>query len=55
MLTNIKSSKAKTVFPKPITWDWAITIVVAGIAALVLWLRYQNKIEERLNIVQGGA
>ncbi len=33
----------------------AITIVVAGIAALVLWLRYQNKIEEKLNIVQGGA
>jgi uncharacterized membrane protein YdjX (TVP38/TMEM64 family) len=33
----------------------AITIAVVGIASFVLWLRYQNKVEEKLNIDQGGA
>ena len=31
---------------------WSIAIVVVGVAALILWLNYQKKIGEKLNIPQ---
>jgi len=38
-----------------LTTGWAIAIVVVGIAALILWLRYQKEIEEKLNVPQESA
>jgi uncharacterized membrane protein YdjX (TVP38/TMEM64 family) len=34
---------------------WTVAIVLAGIVSLVLWLKYQNKFEERMILSQGGA
>jgi len=35
-----------------LTTGWGIAIVVVGVAALIVWLRYQKKFEEKLNVPQ---
>jgi len=35
-----------------LTTGWAISIVVVGIVSLILWLRYQKRFEEKLNLPQ---
>lgn len=34
---------------------WIIAIVAVGITVMIIWLSYLNKVEEKLNIAQGGA
>ena len=35
-----------------LTTGWAISIVVVGVVSLILWLRYQKRFEEKLNLPQ---